>query len=427
MKIFITLCCLLISSVSMAGGQHYITYSPWETDSVLVAWLIKNYVDKQAVFSAVPKGDEIPKEFAINTPNSPFRRNARFTAFDAAVRIHEVKEECVLKIQPIIRLLEMAPWRKHEDIEALHFEQDIVPLLPEDPGTGGLEEAFAFIDNFCASGEENKPITSAAPDEDLAFLALVQNDWKVIALQHGEFKTIATEQEPHTFDHDFHNAQTVYVGADKSVRLVTAGKERMLLQADQHAFTQPSFVPGGQSVLLVKLVDGSSTNTNIVNLQPETQTTKTLVFQHSTQLDPFTLNSSELYYSNISCVEGCGKIIQEIWHKNLIAQTAEQLTLLNAIAHQPSVDQRGEWLYFSSNKKGNYHIWRLSLINDTYEQLTEGDVTDSYPGVSRTGAVYFLRTVNNATSLLKREPDGVMTLIDLPPEYQKIRELKVLK
>lgn len=144
---------MIMSSLLFSQEHHYKAYAPWETDSVFVAWLIKRHVDKDAIFSTVKKPEPIEKAFAINTSYSDMRRSARFTAFEAAVRIHGVQDACVDKLRPIIRVLEMTPWRKHEDMRSFRFEEGIVPLFPSENGQQSLEKVFVFIDKYCEEKE----------------------------------------------------------------------------------------------------------------------------------------------------------------------------------------------------------------------------------------------------------------------------------
>jgi Tol biopolymer transport system component len=151
---------------------------------------------------------------------------------------------------------------------------------------------------------------------------------------------------------------------------------------------------------------------------------KTLVYQHSTALEPYTKDTQSIYYANVSCVEGCGKIIQEVWRKDIASGQAKQLTLLNTLSHQPSVDSKKEWMYFSSNSKGSYHIWRTSLNTGSVKQLTYGDVTDGFP-MSYTEGILFLRRINNQVKLMHLDNKGDLSDFKLPKTYQKIRNLKV--
>jgi len=145
---FILILTLVLNFVYAEDG-HYKSYVPWETDSVFVAWLIKRHVDKNAVFSTVPKSEKIEKEFAINTSYSEMRRSSRFTAFEATARIYKLDNKCIDKLKPIIRVLEMTPWRKHEDMRSFRFEVGFVPLFPKEDGKQSLQSAFDYIDKYC--------------------------------------------------------------------------------------------------------------------------------------------------------------------------------------------------------------------------------------------------------------------------------------
>ncbi len=143
---------LWLSSLMLLSSLHasvYKTYSQWEIDALFVAWLISRHIDKDAAFRVVPKGTHIDKDFAINTPNSKFRRSGRETAFESALRHYNIHNDCSNKLIPIIRVLEMAPWRKSEDMYILNFESDVVTCLKD----GNISAVFEYIDNYC-KGEE---------------------------------------------------------------------------------------------------------------------------------------------------------------------------------------------------------------------------------------------------------------------------------
>jgi hypothetical protein len=133
---------MLISSLH---ASVYKTYTKWEIDALFVAWLINRHVDKSAEFHVVPKDTYIERKYAINTPNSRFRRSGRETAFESALRYYHIHNNCSNKLIPIIRVLEMAPWRKSEDIHILNFESDVVSLLKDE----NISAVFRYIDNYC--------------------------------------------------------------------------------------------------------------------------------------------------------------------------------------------------------------------------------------------------------------------------------------
>ncbi len=259
----------------------------------------------------------------------------------------------------------------------------------------------------------------------LSFIALADEGWQIVVCKDLEYcRTIQTKQEPRTYDYDFENGNIVYIGSDKNVHLIVNDNESILLKSAKNAYTEPSFIDGGKKIMLVELVDGNSKKTKLISLNIKNRKQKILHSQYSTALDPYTNNNIDLYYANVSCVEGCNKIIQEIWHKNLVDREANQLTLLNALSHQPRANRNNSLIYFSSNKSGNYHIWQYDTHAHSTKQLTFGEVTDGFPSPDMHG-VYFLRRIENRTDLMYLPVVGDMMRVPLKQNYTKIRNLKV--
>lgn len=140
--------------VGYSQAASYSTWVPWQVDSVAAAWVLKRYVQPDAKFSSVPRGTSLPTAMALDTPDSPYRRSGRMTAFEQALRLHKVDVSCRGDLKKVVRLLELAPWRKMENPAAEKFEHDLNLLLPAGPTAGGLEAAFNYIDNYCGLTSE---------------------------------------------------------------------------------------------------------------------------------------------------------------------------------------------------------------------------------------------------------------------------------
>jgi hypothetical protein len=137
-------------------GRLYTTWAPWQADSVVAAWTLKRYVDPGAQFEAVASGTRLPADRALDTPDSAYRRSGARTAFEEVVRVHKLEFACLERLRPIIRVLELARWRKSESPQAESFESALNQRLPREPGRGGLESAFAYVDSFCATAPDTK-------------------------------------------------------------------------------------------------------------------------------------------------------------------------------------------------------------------------------------------------------------------------------
>ena len=102
---------IVLLTITLSFSQTYKTYYPWESDSVLVAWTIDKFVDKNASFISVDKKKEkINKKNAINSSTSNLRRTARFTAFEMTLHYYKIKSNgCTNALKRLIRILEMTP------------------------------------------------------------------------------------------------------------------------------------------------------------------------------------------------------------------------------------------------------------------------------------------------------------------------------
>jgi len=204
-------------------------------------------------------------------------------------------------------------------------------------------------------------------------------------------------------------------------------KTQILLSPSAEAgYAQPEIDDKNNALYIVQLKQGKSVDTDILRLDLATHTTKPLVIQRSAQFEP-KLAHPWLYYSSVHCVIGCGKIIQEIWRYHIVGGLAEQITLLNTISRQPTVDPRNKWLYFSSNAAGNYHIYRQSLTDDNRrspQQLTEGAVTDMSPSLYQ-DRLYFIRQHSTGADLMCRNAQSEFYQMPLPQGIQAIRDLEI--
>ena len=265
--------------------------------------------------------------------------------------------------------------------------------------------------------------------DGMSFVALKDGSWQVFVVRRGSDTPawVPTELEARTKVFDLRSDKLAYVAADGSLReqRVDEDTDRILLEASaEDAYTQPAYAPGGKALYVVLLKKGASVDTDILLLDTTRLTTEPLVIQRSAQFEPV-VSGHELFYSNVLCTLGCGRIIQEIWLMNLESGEAQQITLLNSIARQPAVSADGQWLYFSSNRDGYFHIWRTRLGDGRYERLTEGKVTDVSPALDDSGNLYFIRRSPDTVQLMRRDTKGLLRALALPVGIVDLRDLEI--
>lgn len=266
-----------------------------------------------------------------------------------------------------------------------------------------------------------------------SYIALVDGQWRAYVVTPGDVapRRITTVMEPRHAAYSVSQAVIAYVAPDGSLReaSLAGNEERVLMDADpKRAATQPTYTPKGDRLVVVILKDGASVDTDIVALNSqENRAIEPVITQRSAQFEPYITASGAIYYSNVLCTVECGKIIQEIWRRDLRSGVAEQVTLTNAIAREPAVSNDEKWLYFSSNRSGPYHIWRIPARGGIAERVTRGDGTDTNPAVDTAGNVYFIRRKPDRTQLIKKSPSGPEQALALPDAAEDVRNLEIVR
>jgi len=112
------LAALMVVGLSSAGTladeadrRHiYVTWPPVEPDKCIAAWLIKTYVETNAVFKFVPGGTSVTNGIPFDIPGSKYIRNQRRSASEAVINIHDIQDPKALALGQLARKLELGFW-----------------------------------------------------------------------------------------------------------------------------------------------------------------------------------------------------------------------------------------------------------------------------------------------------------------------------
>lgn len=147
----VTLAC--VAAFPAAAAETVLqTWHPWQLDSLLVAWVLARTRAPAPEFESLPRGTPIAAERAIDTPDSPFRRNGQRTAFEEALRIERLQHPCAARLREAVRVVELAAWRRPEFPAVQDFEARVLAAAPQAPARGSLAAAMAEIERYCAEG-----------------------------------------------------------------------------------------------------------------------------------------------------------------------------------------------------------------------------------------------------------------------------------
>ncbi len=100
----------------------WVTRHEPHVDRCASAWLIRNFIDKEAVFEFVSKESPIPKDaIAFTLPRAEIRpTEGKSTTFDALVERYRVNDPVVAKIQKLLRDFEITA---KEDIAKVKYPE----------------------------------------------------------------------------------------------------------------------------------------------------------------------------------------------------------------------------------------------------------------------------------------------------------------
>ena len=122
------------------SNKHlYVTWEGSGIDKGASAWLIKRFIDKNAIFNVLPVGEKIEHGFAFDVPESKFRRTHRYSTFTQLLLEYKIKDPVINEIEQIVTDIEINAWRKKVSIHSAaaeyimdrfskRFKKELIPL-----------------------------------------------------------------------------------------------------------------------------------------------------------------------------------------------------------------------------------------------------------------------------------------------------------
>ena len=127
-------------------------YSTWdilEIDSAASAWLIKRFIDKDAVFKFYPKGEFITEGIPFDTPDAELRRRHGLSCFESIIKKYNVEDPKLLYIGTLVHEIEINYWYSDISGETEELRDRIREILAQDQEKTllqMLEEIFMILD-----------------------------------------------------------------------------------------------------------------------------------------------------------------------------------------------------------------------------------------------------------------------------------------
>ena len=224
----------------------------------------------------------------------------------------------------------------------------------------------------------------------IAFSALVEGNWDLWIMKAdgtGLRRLTQTPVDERTPCLSADGRKVIYATSEGKLMIMDlsdASPEQIPLSGGRHGnpvwlnASKIAFVSFTFNVEKDKVNDDSSVFVYDLSRNPGQDNPRLLIDQTGLQNWPSAFGGRYLLYS--SSVQGPNQeITQDVWIYDLMTQNGDQVTMLNASANQAKWSPDGKEIVFSSNKTGNYEIWKCVMKTGALTRLTTTRFTNTEP------------------------------------------------
>jgi hypothetical protein len=140
LKEIVLLFFVVLLFISIAYGRHanifaaekmliFSTWEGFEADKCASIWLIRRFIDKNAVIKFFLKGEIIKEGIPFDTPDAKFRRYHNMSAFGSLLRHYNLKDPKLIYIGKIIHDIEVNTWEKKVMPETVKVQEEISNII----------------------------------------------------------------------------------------------------------------------------------------------------------------------------------------------------------------------------------------------------------------------------------------------------------
>ncbi len=114
----------VVAAESDESESHvYTTWEGSEPDKGASAWLIKRFIDRDAIFILKPSGEKLTEGIAFDVPEAKFRRTHNLAGYETLLLAYKVEDPIAKKIGQIIHDIEINAWRAKVYPETIIIEE----------------------------------------------------------------------------------------------------------------------------------------------------------------------------------------------------------------------------------------------------------------------------------------------------------------
>jgi hypothetical protein len=122
------------SAFSVNKPMVFSTWEGFEVDKCASIWVIKKFIDKNAVIKFISKGKKIDKGIPFDTPDAKLRRYHNMSTFETIIKAYKLNDPKLLYIAKIIHDIEINVWNQKIMPETDHVKNAIQTIITSSKG-----------------------------------------------------------------------------------------------------------------------------------------------------------------------------------------------------------------------------------------------------------------------------------------------------
>lgn len=157
---------LCAGDVAAAAATVFSTTDTFEVDKCASIWLIRRFVDRDAVIKVFPSTAAIDTGTPFDTPTAFFRRYATRSTFETLVEHHRISDPRVRRLALIVHDIEINTWEEKRFPRSREVEEAVQVILERRKGdsAGIIEDVLRYFDALVGSLDGATPAGSPADD-----------------------------------------------------------------------------------------------------------------------------------------------------------------------------------------------------------------------------------------------------------------------
>jgi hypothetical protein len=112
-------------------GAIFSTWEGFEADKCASIWLIKRFINPQAMIKFFPKGQTIEEGTPFDTPDAKFKRTHDMSTFEWLVKYFRIEDPKVVHLGNIIHDIEINTWERKRFELSSRVQQTINDIIEQ--------------------------------------------------------------------------------------------------------------------------------------------------------------------------------------------------------------------------------------------------------------------------------------------------------